>query len=106
MTDDEIPLRAKERAVELANGERACPAWRVSDVDDYPDLRALARYIAAHEDMTDPDVLEAREVLAKMSDDDGSPGLASRFRSGEWDHHPHFKIVLDAIKRIRSEVRP
>lgn len=87
-----------------------CPApWALARADELGAGRgafsrevrdAFARYIEAHEQPpVDPDLLLAREALARLYDGD----TARRAREGRYDSYKSVRATLWALKRRRPE---
>lgn len=66
--------------------------------------RALARYIAQHEqEPVDPDLLLAREATARST---LGPGWPEKYRSGAHDDHATVQAALAAIKLFKERQSP
>lgn len=50
----------------------------------------------------DPDLVDAREVVAKLNEDNGNKETAQLYRSGDCDDHFAVVAALAAIKRGRE----
>lgn len=107
---DAIPQWAIERACELANAADPLANWRPANLA--PDsnvfvpgsMKALARYIAEHEEPPiDPLLIEAREIAGKFYIDCGGghePNhSADIIRKGEGDNTIAVQCALAAIRR-------
>ena len=100
---EDIPQWAKDRARELVPIEPRLMIT-MADVAD-----AFARYIAAHEQPpVDPDVLEARQLIAdvygRTRNDDGKimigdgPPRVEAIKTGRGDDYWEMRAVLAALK--------
>ncbi len=106
---DEIPMWARDRAVDLTNASDHECKWIYTDETKSPALYAFARYIAEHEEppvVIDPDVLIVREVLhahqRSMTPPDSGWGDMS-YRRGSYDDLPAFQNALAAYKAGKSD---
>ncbi len=97
---DDIPQWAKERACELIDNEH--PSWwKYTPVATSPDLRAFARYIAAHEEEpVDPDREEALALVLgePLGRTDNQIAAIKNGQAGEC----RVALALAAIKRGRE----
>lgn len=68
----------------------------------FPQVRVIARLIAAHEEPpVDPLLIEAREICAAVQEKRGFPIYASQFRDGGFDacHGPMMATAMAALRR-------
>jgi adenylate kinase family enzyme len=50
----------------------------------------------------DPDVLECREILATIAEENDWPNNARLWRSGSWDNQSEMQLCLVSLKRGRE----
>ncbi len=95
----EIPVWAKARACELVRVEN--PDADVQPEDHFPPFaRALARYIAAHEEApVDPLLIEAREIAAQAYSNRRDHDFAGWIRRGDKDSIYEVQVALAALRR-------
>lgn len=106
------PQWARDRVVTLVN--EFCAAgknrWAWGDLD-FALSNTFAKYIAEHEDPpVDPQLLEAREIVAVWYEANGRPinislsrnlsrNLSRKLREGIYDHRPEVVLAVTALRR-------
>ena len=94
MMDDWAMKRARELVEEVVPGNRLFGVAL-----DQAALKAFAAYIREHEtEPVDPDLIEAREIVADKSNDDCTDIILS----GRWDGYTIVIAALAALKRGRE----
>ena len=104
MASDEIPQWVKTRIMALCNEVK--PGW-LDEADDlnptFPSVAAFARYIAEHEEPpVDPDLIEARKLVAGKYQSIRDHDYAGWVNSGQKDDSSEVRLILSAIKRGRE----
>ena len=107
---NKIPLRAKQKACDLANAESTIGAiYTPEDVGANTPLRALAKYIAETQAADEEEALKAlaREIVAKICDKAGDLKTAQDYRDGKWDDYfkkPSTKLAC-ALAGIKAGIK-
>lgn len=93
MANDDIPEWALAMASDLAFAENGPPVHYTRE------LVAFARYIASHEQPpVDPILLRAREIVANIYAERGSPYYPKEVVAGNFDDDPSVEVVIRALK--------
>ena len=108
MTDNP-PDWARVEAMKRLNaelGDGVLPDWKLPRDGDVPEVLAMARLIAKHEQPpADPDLETAREAAARDNDRGGLEYTAAKIRNGHSDDDPDVQLALAAIK-LHKERNP
>ena len=109
MTEEEALIRAREACIARWPRLSSTAAQiRAGEDDGYSGIQtALRALLDANKPLSevapfDPDLIEAREVVAQYWDEDGSPGQAVSIRSGLGNAKFSLAIALAGIKRGRA----
>jgi hypothetical protein len=97
------PELIKAACDELNEEDRPC-RWRAKDHAHRATIRTVCRILwrEGWRPPVHPDLIEAREIMGKLYENEGEPVAARNYRSGSADHTFFIRCTREGVERGRE----